>query len=150
MQYPFPTDCPRSPRAISLRYRSNSGFHLWQFHHTVRTAQARLLTGSGSSGRLVSRHTVQFLDRKLWWRPAIGEPGETMEISKIEVGALYKCDHEGAQYFGRVKEIRTGTIGVVLGDKIEASGDRGDPIDRVGDRLVWLKPENIHPMTREL
>lgn len=73
-----------------------------------------------------------------------------MDIAEIEVGALYKCDHDGAQYFGRVKEIKDGKVSVVLGDKINENGDRGDPIDRVGDTPVLLKPENIHPMAREL
>jgi hypothetical protein len=38
----------------------------------------------------------------------------------------------------------------MLGDKMDESGDSGDPIDRRGDTPVWLKPENIHPMAREL
>jgi len=73
-----------------------------------------------------------------------------MDISKIQVDALYKCDHDGAKYFGRVKQIKDGKVLVVLGDKIDEDGDRGDPIDRVGDTPVWLGPENIHPMADEL
>jgi hypothetical protein len=73
-----------------------------------------------------------------------------MNISEIEMGGLYKCDYDGVQYFGRVKEIKDGKVQVVLGDKIDDNGDRGDPIDRVGDTHVWLKPENIHPMARGL
>ena len=73
-----------------------------------------------------------------------------MDISEIEVGVMYKCDHDGAQYFGRVKEVKDGKASVLLGDKINEDGDRGDPIDRRGDMPVWLMPENIYPMSCEL
>ena len=69
-----------------------------------------------------------------------------MDISEIEVGTMYKCDYDGAEYFGRAKEIKGEKVSVVMGDKMDESGDRGDPIDRRGDTRVWLKPQNIRPM----
>jgi hypothetical protein len=73
-----------------------------------------------------------------------------MDISKIEIGAKYKCDYNGAQYFGHVKELKGGKVYVQLRDKINKDGDAGDPIDRRGDTPVCLDPENIHPMSCEL
>jgi hypothetical protein len=73
-----------------------------------------------------------------------------MDISEIKPDTMYKCDYDDAQFFGRAKEIKDGKVSVVLGDKINEDGDRGDPVDRRGDTPVWLAPENIHPMAREL
>jgi hypothetical protein len=69
-----------------------------------------------------------------------------MNLFEIEIGRKYKCDRQDGQYFATVKEKRDGSIGVVLGDKVEKDGDP-DPIDRLGTlELVWVEPGCIHPM----
>jgi len=69
-----------------------------------------------------------------------------MNLFEIEIGRKYKCDRQDGQYFATVKEKRDGSIGVVLGDKVEKDGDL-DPIDRLGTSdLVWVEPHCIHPM----
>jgi hypothetical protein len=65
-----------------------------------------------------------------------------MNLFEIEIGRRYKCDQKDGQYFATVKEKQDGTIGVVLGEKVGAAGDPGDPIDG----LIWLRPKDIHPV----
>jgi hypothetical protein len=70
-----------------------------------------------------------------------------MDLSEIIIGQKCKCDYGDGQYFAFVKEKKDGRVGVQLTDKVEGDGDPGDPIDRLGTvGLVWLAPENIHPM----
>jgi hypothetical protein len=70
-----------------------------------------------------------------------------MNFSEIIIGQKYKCDYGGDQYFALVEGKKDGRVGVKLTDKIDGSGDPGDPIDRLGTvGLVWVTPESIHPM----
>jgi hypothetical protein len=68
-----------------------------------------------------------------------------MKLFEIEIGRNYKCDFGHGQCFGTVKEKQDGRIGVVLGEKVEAGGDFSNPGDEKHG-LIWLKPENIHPL----
>jgi hypothetical protein len=74
-------------------------------------------------------------------RPTAQE-AQAMKLFEIEIGRRYKCDQKDGQYFATVKEKRDGRIGVVLGDKVGADSDPGEPLEG----LIWLKPENIHPL----
>jgi hypothetical protein len=65
-----------------------------------------------------------------------------MNLFEIEIGRRYKYHHRDGQYFVTVKEKQDGTIGVVLGEKVGAASD---PVE-LPQGLVWLKPENIHPL----
>jgi hypothetical protein len=64
-----------------------------------------------------------------------------MKLFEIEIGRRYKCDQKDGQYFGTVKEKQDGRIGVALGNKV---GTDNDPDVLRG--LIWLRPENIHPV----
>ena len=65
-----------------------------------------------------------------------------MNLFEIEIRRKYKCDLRHGQCFGTVKAKQDGRIGVVLGEKVGAAGDPGDPIDG----LIWLRPKDIHPL----
>jgi hypothetical protein len=65
-----------------------------------------------------------------------------MNLFEIEIRRKYKCDLRHGQCFGTVKAKQDGRIGVVLGEKVGAAGDPGDPIDG----LIWLRPKDIHPV----
>jgi hypothetical protein len=67
-----------------------------------------------------------------------------MNLFEIEIGRRYTCDQKDGRYFATVKEKRDGAIVVILGAKVGADGDRGEPVGI--HQLVWLKPENIHPV----
>jgi hypothetical protein len=67
-----------------------------------------------------------------------------MNLFEIEIGRRYKCDQKDGQYFATVKEKRDGAIAVILGAKVGANGAPCEPVGIQG--LVWLKPENIHPV----
>jgi hypothetical protein len=67
-----------------------------------------------------------------------------MNLFEIEIGRRYKCDQKDGRYFATVKEKRDGAIGVILGAKVGAGGDPDEPVGIQG--LVWVKPENIHPV----
>ena len=67
-----------------------------------------------------------------------------MNLFEIEIGRRYTCDQKDGRYFATVKEKRDGVIGVILGAKVGADGVPGEPVGIRG--LVWLKPENIHPL----
>ena len=75
-----------------------------------RSAADRATTRSRARG------PAFYLRRGALWSDTANE-GQPMDIAEIEVGALYKCDHDGAQYFGRVKEIKDGRC-LVFGKKI--------------------------------
>jgi hypothetical protein len=66
-----------------------------------------------------------------------------MKLFEIEIGRTYKCDRFGNQYFGIVKEKRDGRIGVVLGNKVGTDDLAERPSIR---ELLWLGPEDIHPL----
>jgi hypothetical protein len=77
----------------------------------------------------------------------VGRETKVMDYSDIEIGQKYKCDYQGDQYFGSVREKKDGRIGVMLADRVGEDGDPGDPIDRLGTRgVVWVSPECIHRM----
>jgi hypothetical protein len=65
-----------------------------------------------------------------------------MNLFEIEIRRRYKCDRFDGQYFGTVKKKRDGQIGVALGTKV---GPDSDP-DVLTRGLIWLKPDDIHPV----
>ena len=66
-----------------------------------------------------------------------------MNLFEIEIGRSYKCDRKDGQYVATVKEKQDGRIGVT--PRNEAGiGDPSEPVDSRG--LVWLSPEDIHPL----
>jgi hypothetical protein len=67
-----------------------------------------------------------------------------MKLFEIEIGRSYKCDRKGGQYVATVKEKQDGRIGVALHNEVESGSDPGQLADSRG--LIWLKPENIHPL----
>jgi hypothetical protein len=67
---------------------------------------------------------------------------QAMNLFEIEIGRRYKYHHRNGQYFVTVKAKQDGRIGVVLEEEVGAAGDPGDPIDG----LIWLRPEDIHPV----
>jgi hypothetical protein len=67
-----------------------------------------------------------------------------MKLFEIEIGRSYKCDRKDGQYVATVKEKQDGRIGVAPGNKVGIDSDPNHPVDSRG--LIWLKPENIHPL----
>ena len=67
-----------------------------------------------------------------------------MKLFEIEIGRNYKCDRKGGQYVATVKEKQDGRIGVALRNEVGIDSDPGELTDSRG--LIWLKPENIHPL----
>jgi hypothetical protein len=67
-----------------------------------------------------------------------------MNLFEIEIRRNYKCDRKGGQYVGTVKEKQDGRIGVAQHSEVESGSDPGQVTDSRG--LIWLKPENIHPL----
>ena len=67
-----------------------------------------------------------------------------MKLFEIEIGRNYKCDRKGGQYVATVKEKQDGGIGVAQYSEVESGSDLGQVTDSRG--LIWLKPENIHPL----
>jgi hypothetical protein len=67
-----------------------------------------------------------------------------MKLFEIEIGRSYKCDRKDGQYVATVKEKQDGRIGVALRNEVEIDSGPGEPVDSRG--LIWLKPENIHPL----
>jgi hypothetical protein len=67
-----------------------------------------------------------------------------MKVFEIEIGRSYKCDRKDGQYVATVKEKQDGRIGVALRNELEIGSDPGELADSRG--LIWLKPENIHPL----
>ena len=67
-----------------------------------------------------------------------------MKLFEIEIGRNYKCDRKGGQYVATIKEKQDGRIGVAQHSEVESGSDPGHVTDSRG--LIWLKPENIHPL----
>lgn len=67
-----------------------------------------------------------------------------MKLFEIEIGRNYRCDGIGGQYVATVKEKQDGRIGLALHNEVESRSDHGMLTDSRG--LVWLRPENIHPL----
>lgn len=67
-----------------------------------------------------------------------------MKLFEIEIGRSYKCDRKDGQCVATVKEKQDGSIGVALRDEVGIGGDPSEPVNSRG--LIWLKPENIHPL----
>jgi hypothetical protein len=66
-----------------------------------------------------------------------------MKLFEIETGRSYKCDRKDGHYLATVKEKQDGRIGVTLRNEV-GIGDPSEPVDSRG--LVWLSPEDIHPV----
>ena len=67
-----------------------------------------------------------------------------MNLFEIEIGRSYKCDRKDGQYVATVKEKQDGRIGVAPHSEVESGSGSGQVTDSRG--LIWLKPENIHPL----
>ena len=67
-----------------------------------------------------------------------------MKLFEIEIGRNYQCDRKGGQYVATVKEKQDGRIGVAQHSEVESGSGPGQVTDSPG--LIWLKPENIHPL----
>jgi hypothetical protein len=111
----------------------------------LRSIMARIMLGPCRV--TINRHRVALgpnphSSRGLGLSP-VKHRGPLMKLFEIEIGRKYKCDRLGNQYFGIVKEKRDGRIGVVLGSRVGID----DLTDRPGLReLLWLGPEDIHPL----
>ena len=66
-----------------------------------------------------------------------------MNLFEIEIGRSYRCDGKDGQYVATVKEKQDGRIGVTPRNEV-GTGDPSEPVDSRG--LVWLSPEDIHPL----
>ena len=67
-----------------------------------------------------------------------------MKLFEIEIGRSYKCDRKDGQHVATVKEKQDGRIGVALRDEVGVGNDPCEPVASRG--LIWLEPENIHPL----
>jgi hypothetical protein len=67
-----------------------------------------------------------------------------MKLFEIEIGRSYKCDRKDGQHVAIVKEKQDGRIGVALRDEVGTVSDPSELVDSRG--LIWLEPENIHPL----
>jgi hypothetical protein len=83
------------------------------------------------------------------WKAIELEPtGATqMELDDIEIGAKYRCDYKGAQYFATVASKDEKGVHVTLGDIVNDDGDPGDPTQALGTLgEIHVAPEQLHPM----
>ena len=70
-----------------------------------------------------------------------------MNLEEIQIGNKYSCDWEGHQYFATVLRKQGRRVLVSLGDRINADGDRDDPVLAMGwIGYQWVEAGKLHDL----